>query len=173
VTRGGSFPARRGKADPPPPTLGHLASAARRLVGATVAAAYPETLWMMDPVAAIVIALLIFLSWTSRAREDTDSLVGRAAPTELLSLVAFISVTHSPLILQLEKLRGYTLGTRCWIEIDIVISPSTPLRLAHDAGESLQRRVESLPEVERCFVHVDVDVEHRDSDEHPCWGGER
>ena len=36
-----------------------------------------------------------------------------------------------------------------------------PLREAHDIGEALQMKMERLPEVERCFVHLDWEVEHR------------
>lgn len=33
--------------------------------------------------------------------------------------------------------------------------PDTPLRVSHDAGLALQIKLERVPEVERCFVHVD------------------
>jgi len=37
---------------------------------------------------------------------------------------------------------------------------------AHDIGESLQRRLEQLNEVERAFVHVDHEVDHHPESEH-------
>lgn len=40
------------------------------------------------------------------------------------------------------------------------------LKEAHDIGEPLQQKLESLPEVERAFVHLDYEFEHRPSDEH-------
>jgi divalent metal cation (Fe/Co/Zn/Cd) transporter len=36
-----------------------------------------------------------------------------------------------------------------------------PLSQAHDIGESLQEKLEQLPEVERAFVHVDFEFTHR------------
>lgn len=36
-----------------------------------------------------------------------------------------------------------------------VMHPDTPLRVSHDAGLALQIKLERVPEVERCFVHVD------------------
>jgi divalent metal cation (Fe/Co/Zn/Cd) transporter len=35
------------------------------------------------------------------------------------------------------------------------------LREAHAIGESLQERIEKLPEVERAFVHVDFESTHK------------
>ena len=35
-----------------------------------------------------------------------------------------------------------------------------PLRLTHDIGESLQLKLETLPEVERAFVHIDWEWAH-------------
>ena len=35
------------------------------------------------------------------------------------------------------------------------------LRDAHDIGESLQEKIESLPEIERAFVHLDYETNHR------------
>ena len=36
-----------------------------------------------------------------------------------------------------------------------------PLSEAHDIGESLQKNIEELDEVERCWVHLDYEVDHQ------------
>ena len=36
---------------------------------------------------------------------------------------------------------------------------------AHDIGSNLQMKLESLPEIERAFVHIDYEFEHT-PDEH-------
>ena len=40
----------------------------------------------------------------------------------------------------------------------------TALRDSHDAGILLQHKIEALPAVERCFVHIDY--QHRAEDDH-------
>lgn len=40
------------------------------------------------------------------------------------------------------------------------------LKESHNIGETLQMKIERLPEVERAFVHLDFDTEHRADDEH-------
>ena len=43
---------------------------------------------------------------------------------------------------------------------------------AHDIGESLQKKVESLDEVERAFVHLDFETSHDPTSEHKQWGNQ-
>ena len=47
------------------------------------------------------------------------------------------------------------------MEVDIVLERETPLWIAHDVGESLQEKLETMPFVERAFVHVDYESDHR------------
>ena len=49
--------------------------------------------------------------------------------------------------------------------------PAQLLQEAHDIGESLQKKVESLDEVERAFVHLDFETSHDPTSEHKQWGG--
>ena len=46
----------------------------------------------------------------------------------------------------------------------MVMDQHTPLKVSHDLALDLQQKVESIEEVERCFVHVDYDF--RGYDEH-------
>ena len=36
-----------------------------------------------------------------------------------------------------------------------------PLQKAHDIGEALQKKLESIPEIERAFVHLHCEYSHR------------
>ena len=46
----------------------------------------------------------------------------------------------------------------------MVLEEATPLRESHDIGVLLQHKIEALPSVERCFVHIDY--QHRVHDDH-------
>lgn len=39
--------------------------------------------------------------------------------------------------------------------------PEMPLWRAHDLSQDLQDQIEALPDVDRCFVHVDHEVDHK------------
>ena len=61
-------------------------------------------------------------------------------------------------------MRAYHFGPRFLVELEIVMHPDTPLRESHDCGILLQHKIEALPSVERCFVHIDY--AHREVDNH-------
>lgn len=41
---------------------------------------------------------------------------------------------------------------------------NTPLKISHDVGQGLQRKLEGLSDVERAFVHIDYEHEHDTSE---------
>ena len=56
---------------------------------------------------------------------------------------------------------GYTQsGPDYYVEIDVVMDANTPLWKAHDLSQSLQDKIEVLPNVGRAFVHVDHETTH-------------
>lgn len=123
-------------------------------------------------------------------------LSGRAADPATLSQLVYIAANHDSRITHVDTVRAYHLGTNLLVEVrsrggglgsmhspraaalpacrgasaaqvDIVLPESTPLRVSHDIGESLQHEYEALPFVDRAFVHMDYEwKDHRADDEH-------
>lgn len=52
------------------------------------------------------------------------------------------------------------------LQVHVVLDADMSVREAHDISEPLQNKLEHLDYVERAFVHVDYDYEHRPEDEH-------
>ncbi|CBQ68426.1 conserved hypothetical protein [Sporisorium reilianum SRZ2] len=121
--------------------------------GATIAG------WI-DPAGALIISLAIITSWTRTAFGEFKTLAGAAAPTDFLQLVTYNAALFSDEIQAIESVRAYSSGPRYIVEIDIVMHPETPLWKSHDLSQALQDNLESLPMVERAFIHVDHEVEH-------------
>ncbi|ORY07725.1 hypothetical protein K493DRAFT_310109 [Basidiobolus meristosporus CBS 931.73] len=117
--------------------------------------------WWIDPVGALIVALVILRSWTSTAYENIQLIVGKSADANFLKKVTYIALTHHPKVLQVDTCRAYHAGNNMLVEVDIVMSPDTPLSESHDIGESLQIKLETLPNVERAFVHVDYETSHQ------------
>lgn len=46
------------------------------------------------------------------------------------------------------------------MEVDIVMDANNSLRETHDVAEELQTKLESLPKVDRAYVHVDYETTH-------------
>ncbi|GBC06937.1 hypothetical protein RclHR1_07150007 [Rhizophagus clarus] len=117
--------------------------------------------WWMDPVGAIIVALLILRSWITTAYEQIQLIVGKSADSGFLNRVTYIALTHHPKVLQVDTCRAYHAGNNLFVEVDIVMDRETPLWESHDIGESLQVKLEKLVNVERAFVHVDYETSHK------------
>jgi divalent metal cation (Fe/Co/Zn/Cd) transporter len=69
-------------------------------------------------------------------------------------------MTHSPHIRAIDTVRAYHSGPRLIVEVDVVMDAEETLRFTHDVAEELQIKLESLPDVERAYVHVDYETSH-------------
>ncbi|KAK3402213.1 hypothetical protein B0T20DRAFT_504655 [Sordaria brevicollis] len=122
--------------------------------------------WYLDPVGAILIALIILFSWASNAFEHVWLLVGKSAPKEFLAKLIYMTMTHDDRIVKVDTCRAYHAGQHYYVELDIVMDEDTPLKISHDVGQTLQRKLEGLALVERAFVHVDYEHAHCVHEEH-------
>jgi divalent metal cation (Fe/Co/Zn/Cd) transporter len=93
--------------------------------------------------------------------EHFTHLAGIAAPVEFHNLVTYQAMTFNPDIAAIDTVKAYHSGPQYVVEIDIVLPPEMPLWRAHDIAQDLQDQIETLPDVDRCFVHVDHEVEHK------------
>jgi hypothetical protein len=66
----------------------------------------------------------------------------------------------------MPQCRAYHAGQNYYVEVDVVMDEELPLKVTHDVGQSLQRKLEGLADVERAFVHVDYDHFHDVHEEH-------
>ena len=135
--------------------------------------------WWLDPVGAMILSVLIIFLWSRTAYSEFQLLIGVTADTAMLQhityickpsiicllhisqLTSFSAMTHSPAIRQIDTVRAYHSGPRLIVEVDIVMDPEETLRATHDVAEELQMKLESLPDVERAYVHVDYETDHR------------
>lgn len=136
--------------------------------------------WWIDPMGAIILSCLIIFLWLRTAYSEFQLLIGVTADTNMLQLITYIckspippftvlqtsnadfdqAMTHSPFVKQIDTVRAYHSGPRLIVEVDIVMDPDETLRATHDIAEELQTKLESLPNVERAYVHVDYETSH-------------
>lgn len=118
--------------------------------------------WMLDPGGAVLISIYIIWSWVGLGMEQVQMLVGKVADTDFLEEVQKLAEAQPDM--HLDKLTAYHFGPKFLVELEMVMPEDTPLRVSHDCGISLQHQIESLPQVERCFVHIDYSK--REVDDH-------
>ncbi|KAF2213083.1 hypothetical protein CERZMDRAFT_39797 [Cercospora zeae-maydis SCOH1-5] len=116
--------------------------------------------WFIDPMGAIILSVLIAFLWLRTAYQEFQLLIGVSAGTSFLQHVTYISMTHDPRIKQLDTVRSWHSGPRLMVEVDVVMDEHLSLKETHDVAEALQIKLESLPDVERAYVHVDYETDH-------------
>lgn len=116
--------------------------------------------WWIDPAGAIALAIYTIVNWSGTVMENAISLVGQTAPPEVLQKLTYLVIRH-PQVKRIDTVRAYTFGVLYFVEVDIELPEEIPLKEAHTIGETLQDKLEKLPEVERAFVHLDYECEHK------------
>lgn len=130
-------------------------------IGLATALLAIKVTWWIDPLGAILIAVYTMSTWAKTVLENVRSLVGRSAPPDYLAKLTYLIWNHHEEIKHIDTVRAYTFGFYYFVEVDIVLPGTMLLIQAHDIGETLQEKLEQLPEVERAFVHVDFEFSHR------------
>jgi len=124
------------------------------------------SVWVLDPVCAFVIAAIIVTNWAATGKDYIQQMTGKVADPNILSQLTFIALNYHPAIIAVDTVRAYHAGAKIYAEVDIVLPPNMPLAEAHDIGEGLTHMIEAEDYVERAFVHMDTESDHRAEDEH-------
>lgn len=139
----------------------HYFDVVTNVLGLAAAALGDKFYWWIDPAGAIVLAIYTITNWSGTVWENAVSLVGQSAPPEMLQKLTYLVLRHDPIIKRVDTVRAYTFGVLYFVEVDIELPEDLPLKEAHAIGESLQIKIEELPEVERAFVHLDFECTHK------------
>ncbi|KAL8276868.1 hypothetical protein RQP46_010696 [Phenoliferia psychrophenolica] len=118
--------------------------------GLFTSAAGVKIVWFLDPMGALLISVGLIIVWGMTVYDMFGCLAGRAAPPEFQKLVIYKAMTFADDIL-----------SNYYVELDVVMDRETPLWQAHDTSQALQDKLEELPLVDRCHVHVDFETTHK------------
>jgi len=88
-------------------------------------------------------------------------LIGVTASVEMQQHITYICLTHLPDIQSIDTIRCYHFGPRLIAKVDVVMNPEATLKATHDVAEEPQMKLESLPNIERAYVHVDYENTHK------------
>ncbi|KAK6456426.1 cation efflux family-domain-containing protein [Scheffersomyces xylosifermentans] len=122
------------------------------------AAGYYLNIWWFDPLGALLLSFYIIISWCVTAFEHIDNLTGAAADPLDYKVILYLAYRFAEPIKQITSLKVYHVGDNLNVEIDVVFAYEEfdlSFKDCHDIAEALQYSIESLPMVERAFVHID------------------
>jgi divalent metal cation (Fe/Co/Zn/Cd) transporter len=97
----------------------------------------------------------VILAWSKTTAIHIRNLSGAAASADERNVLLYLTMRFAKSIKQIEGLQAYHAGDKLNVEVDIVLDEGLNMRDSHDLGESLQYVLESVPTVERAFVHLD------------------
>ncbi|CAF1324699.1 unnamed protein product [Rotaria sp. Silwood1] len=120
---------------------------------------------VIDPIGAIIISIYIIISWILQATIHIRHLTGITADSDFLKLITWIAINFSPHLTKIDMVKAFHFGTDLLVEVDIGLPGDMRIQQAHDIGTNLQMKLESLSEIERAFVHIDYEFDHK-ADEH-------
>jgi divalent metal cation (Fe/Co/Zn/Cd) transporter len=120
-----------------------------------IAVGFYADLWWLDALGGLLLSLYIILNWADTSASHIRNLTGAAATAEEQSVLLYLTMRFAKTIKEVQGLQAYHAGDKLNVEVDIILDHNTSLRDSHDLGESLQYVLESVPTVDRAFVHLD------------------
>jgi divalent metal cation (Fe/Co/Zn/Cd) transporter len=112
-------------------------------------------LWWLDALGGLLLSLYVIFNWAGTSANHIRSLTGAAAIADERNVLLYLTMRFAKTIKQIQSLQAYHSGDKLNVEVDIVLDENMSLRDSHDLGESLQYVLESVPTVDRAFVHQD------------------
>lgn len=111
--------------------------------------------WWLDSVGGIFLSLYVIYNWSKTVGTHVRNLTGAAATADERNVLLYLTMRFAKTIKKIQGLQAYHAGDKLNVEVDIVLDEHMSLRDSHDLGESLQYVLESVPTVDRAFVHLD------------------
>ncbi|KIN04776.1 hypothetical protein OIDMADRAFT_39263 [Oidiodendron maius Zn] len=112
-------------------------------------------LWWLDALGGLLLSLYVIFNWAGTSASHIRNLTGAAATADERNVLLYLTMRFAKTIKQIQGLQAYHSGDKLNVEVDIVLDENMSLRDSHDLGESLQYVLESVPIVDRAFVHQD------------------
>ncbi|KAF3060955.1 Metal tolerance protein 3 [Daldinia childiae] len=112
-------------------------------------------IWWLDALGGLVLSLVVIFNWSRTSLQHIKNLSGFSATADQRNILLYLTMRFAKTIKQIQGLNAYHSGDKLNVEVDIILDASTTLRDSHDLSESLGYVLESVPIVDRAFVHAD------------------
>lgn len=112
---------------------------------------------ILDPIASIVIALLILKVAFDIAKESVAKLTDEACDEQTEESIRRVILSQQG-VLGIDEMKTRMFSSWFYVDVDIQADASLPLSEAHRIAESVHRSVErEFPQARHCMVHVNPD----------------
>ncbi|TGJ81048.1 hypothetical protein E0Z10_g7724 [Xylaria hypoxylon] len=112
-------------------------------------------IWWLDALGGLLLSLVVIRNWSGTSLQHIKNLSGFSATADQRNILLYLTMRFAKTIRQIQGIQAYHSGDKLIAEVDIILDASTTLRDSHDLSESLSYVLESVPIVDRAFVHAD------------------
>ncbi|EPE09222.1 cation efflux family protein [Ophiostoma piceae UAMH 11346] len=112
-------------------------------------------IWWLDALGGLLLSLVVIYNWSRTSVEHIKHLSGFSATADQRNILLYLTMRFAKTIKAIQGLQAYHAGDKLIVEVDIVLDANMSLKDSHDLSESLQYVIESVPIVDRAFVHAD------------------
>jgi cation diffusion facilitator family transporter len=113
-------------------------------------AGYP----ILDPFAALLVAVAILYTGVEVVRDNVDYLVGAAPPTDLREEIVDRALAH-PDVDGVHDVIAHYVGPEIDVSLHVEVEGDHTLIEAHDIETDVVAAISDVPEIDDVFVHVD------------------
>jgi cation diffusion facilitator family transporter len=116
---------------------------------------------VVDPLAAIVVAIIMLTTSIRLGRKTTRVLVDAAPPKEITSRIRDV-ITDNRDITDFHSLRARQAGSSLFVDVSIHVRPNLSLEDAHNIANKLEKDIRTrVPNVKEAIIHIEPETSAR------------
>lgn len=108
----------------------------------------------LDPLVGIIIGIWIIFSGYQVGKSNIDFLIGRSPEKKTIQHIKEKALSVKG-VKGLNDVRAHYVGNYVHVEVHIELDKKLSITKAHRIGKEVEERIESLPGVNRAFIHID------------------
>ena len=109
---------------------------------------------VLDPLASIIICMLIAKAAYDIFRDAMDKMVDKSAPDEVVADMRLV-IAQQKGVAGIDEIKTRLFGAKVYVDVEIAADGSQPLTESHQIAERVHHAVEeNFPQVKHCMVHV-------------------
>ncbi|XVH31995.1 cation diffusion facilitator family transporter [Haloferacaceae archaeon DSL9] len=109
---------------------------------------------ILDPIAAVVVAIGILHSGVEIVRDNINYLIGAAPPEDLHAEIVHRALTHSD-VRGVHDVVAHYVGPEIDVSLHIEVEGDMTVRDAHDLETAVVDSIRELKQVDDVFIHID------------------
>ncbi|MGD0716519.1 MAG: cation diffusion facilitator family transporter [Halobacteriota archaeon] len=118
---------------------------------------------VVDPLAAIFVAIIMLTTSIRLGRKTTRVLVDAAPPKEITSKIRDV-ITDNRDITAFHDLRARQAGSSIFVDVSIHVGPNLSLGDAHNIANKLEKEIQTrVPNVKEVIIHIEPETSTRET----------